>query len=155
MRLSGHGLEVTVPRGWEGRVFRLPEAGPTLHAANFALPPRDGSFGATAVSEMADDGVFVAVVEFGPELAGRGLFSSEGVPEPLRARDLSPRAMQRRVPGRAGIQRFFSVGGRAFCLYAVVGSRPSRQALVAEANRLLGTMRVDPHHRAVAGPGEG
>jgi len=144
VRLARHGLEVRVPAGWEGRVFRLPGTGATMHAANFALPPGDGSFGAAAVSEMAADGVFVALVEFSPRLAGQGLFAHQGIPAPLRARDASPRAMQRLVPGRAGVQRFFSHGGRAFCLYAVVGSRPSRDALIRQANRLLGTVRISP-----------
>jgi hypothetical protein len=148
MRLARHGLEVRVPSGWEGRVFRLPGAGATLHAANFALPARDGSFGASAVSHMADDGVFVAVVEFSPGLAGRGLFADRGVPGPLRARDASPRAMQRLIPGRAGIQRFFTVGGRAFCLYAVVGSTPSRDVLIGRANDLLRSVRVAPRSAA-------
>jgi hypothetical protein len=149
MRLSGHGIEVRVPSGWEGKVFRLSGTRATLHAANFALPPRDGSFGANAVSEMADDGVFVAVVEFSPRLAGQGLFAEQGVPGPLRARDASHRSMQRLVPGRAGIQRFFTAEGRAFCLYTVVGTKPSRDVLVGQANDLLRTIRVLP--RATSG----
>jgi hypothetical protein len=143
VRLARHGLEVRVPPGWEGKVFRLPGTGATLHAANFALPAHDGSFGATAVSEMADDGVFVAVVEFSARLAGRGLFAHQGFAG-LRAREASPRSMQRLVPGRAGVQRFFTAGGRAFCLYAVVGSRPSREVLIGRANDLLRSVRVTP-----------
>ena len=150
MRLARHGLEVHVPAGWEGKVFRPAGAGATLHAANFPLPPNDGSFGASAVSEMADDGVFVALVEFSHRLAGRGLFSGDGIPGPLRAREASPRAMQRLVRGRAGIQRFFTSGGRAFCLYAVIGSRPSRETLIGRANEILRSVRIAP--RTPSGP---
>ena len=148
MKLARHGLELRVPGGWEGRVFRLPGARATLHAANFALPPRDGTFGATAVSDMADDGVFVAVVEFSPRLAGQGLFAHRGIPGPLRAREASPRALQRLVPGREGIQRFFTEGGRAFCLYAVIGSKPSREVLVGKVNELLRSVRITPRRKS-------
>jgi hypothetical protein len=142
--LVRHGLEVRIPAGWEGRLFRLPGTGPTLHAANFPLPSHDGSFGAEATSAMGDDGVFIALVEYEPELAGTGLFSSQGLPAPLHARDVSARALQRRIPGRFGVQRFFTQSGRAFCLYTVIGSNPSRDALVRRANDLLADLRIDP-----------
>src|SRR5919201_4777203 len=141
MMLVGHGLGIRIPAGWDGRVFRLPGTGPTLHAASFPLPPRDGNFGAEATSAMADDGVFVALVEYEPDLAGTGLFAGQGLPLPLHARDLSERAMQRRIPGRAGVQRFFTEAGRAFCLYAVIGSKPSRDGLIRRANDLLQDLR--------------
>ena len=142
MMLSRHGLEVRVPAGWEGKVFRLPGTGPTLHAANFPLPSHDGNFGAHATSAMGDDGVFIAVVEFDARLAGQGLFAGQGLPLPLRTRDVSPRALQRLIRGRYGVQRFFTEGNRAFCLYAVIGSRPSRDALIRKANDLLGALRI-------------
>jgi hypothetical protein len=85
---------------------------------------------------------FVAIVEYDWGLAGRGLFSHHGVPLPLRASAASPRAMQRRVPGKAGIQHFFSQGDRAFCLYAVVGHEPSRRALVRHANDVLESLWI-------------
>jgi hypothetical protein len=148
MRLSRDGITVVIPAGWEGRVFRLPGTGPTMHAANFPLPPVDGNFGAAATSSMSDDGVFVALVEYEPALAGRGLFSSSGVPAPLAARHMSPRAMQRLAPGRSGVQRFFTEAGRAFCLYAVIGSRPSRDALVGRVNDVVSSMHIDPRSTA-------
>jgi hypothetical protein len=150
MRIGRHGLEVQVPAGWEGKVFRLPGTGPTVHVANFPLPSQDGSFGAAATSTMGDDGVFVALVEYDPGLAGRGLFAHQGLPLPLHARDVSARAMQRLIPGRFGMQRFFTQAGRAFCLYAVIGSRPSREALIGEANDLLRDIRIERLHSGAA-----
>ena len=138
------GIAIRIPAGWEGKLFRLPGTGPTLHAANFPLPPQDGNFGAGATSTMADDGVFIALVEYERELAGTGLFAARGVPVPLHPRDVSARAMQRRVPGRFGVQRFFTEAGRAFCLYAVIGSKPSRDGLIRRANGLLSDLRIDP-----------
>ena len=143
MRLARYGIAVNVPSGWEGKVFTLPGTRPTMHTANFPLPPSDGNFGAAAISSMADDGVFVAFVEYDPELAGVGLFSTQGLPAPLVARDMSGRAMQRMIPGRSGVQRFFTESGRAFCLYAVIGSKPRRDALVGKVNDLVGGLEID------------
>jgi hypothetical protein len=142
MRLAAHGLALEVPRGWEARIFRHAGGAPTLHAANFALPSEDGDFGTRAVEQLTSDGVFVVVTEYDADLAGQGLFASEGLPVPLPEDGASPVTLLRRLPGQAGIQRFFSLAGRAFCLYVVVGSRPSRRALVSEANRLLRSLVV-------------
>jgi len=42
VKLSAYGIEIDLPRGWDGRIFRRPGADPTLHAANFPLPASDG-----------------------------------------------------------------------------------------------------------------
>jgi hypothetical protein len=60
----------------------------------------------------------------------------------LTAGDFNPATMLRRIPGQAGVQRFFSNGGRAFCLYAVIGSRADAKALAARASALLGTLNL-------------
>ena len=144
MILNGHGIRVDLPEGWEGRIFRRPEGDPTLHAANFALPPDDGDFGTGATSAMADDGVFIALTEYDPALAGQGLFARRGAPASLRARDPHPRGLLRTRPGQSGVQRFFSQAGRAFCLYVVVGTRPTPSTLVAQANRVLKSLQIEP-----------
>ena len=150
MILTGHGIRVDLPDGWEGRIYRRPEGDPTLHAANFALPPDDGDFGTGATSAMADDGVFIALTEYDPALAGRGLFSRSGAPASLRARDPNPKGLLRTRPGQSGVQRFFSASGRAFCLYVVVGNRPTPGTLVAQANRVLNSLHIEhrPEDRA-------
>ena len=47
------------------------------------------------------------------------------------------------VPGQAGLQAFFHVGSRAFCLYAVIGSYSLRAVLVPELNRVLSGLSID------------
>ena len=143
MKLAAHGLALEVPAGWEGRIFRHESHAPTLHAANFALPAEDGDFGTRAVESLGPGGVLVVLTEYDSGLAGHGLFAHEGMPAPLPQDAAHPATLLRRLPGQAGLQRFFSLGGRAFCLYVVVGSRPSRGALVAQANRLLRSLVVD------------
>jgi hypothetical protein len=41
---------------------------------------------------------------------------------------------------------------RAFCLYAIVGSRNNRADRVRQLNGVLATLRIEPLH---AGPGDG
>jgi hypothetical protein len=143
MKLHGHGIRIDLPQGWEGRIYRRPEANPVLHAANFALPPRDGDFGSGAVASMGPDGVFVALAEFLPDLANTGLFAPHGIPVPLPPAAANPKTVQRRLPGRWGIQRFFTEGGRPFTLYLVVGSAPSVDSLVGRANRVLSSLAIE------------
>jgi hypothetical protein len=142
MKIAGHGIEIDLPDRWEGRVYRRPEGRPVLHAATFALPADDGDFGALAVSAMPPGGVFIALAEYDPDVLGHPLFARQGVPLPLRAADANPRALQRLVPNRAGLQRFFTSEGRPFCLYVVIGSDPARESEMIRANAILGSLAI-------------
>ncbi len=144
MRISKDAIAIDVPDRWEGRIFRHPGGEPTLHAANFALPTADGDYGAGALAEMGSGGAFVAITEFDPGLATTALFHLQGLPSGLHARDFHPRQLQRRRPGQAGLQRFFHVHGRAFCLYAVIGTEPSREHLVRSVNGVLAALHIGP-----------
>ena len=153
-RLAAHGLSVELARGWDARIFMraesdatapasdVPMSGwtmPVLHVADFSLPEQRGDYGSGAVQTMGPGNVFVALVEFGTESVGQPMFRI-GRPR-VRASAFHPQAMQRPVPGAAGMQRFFTEAGRAFCLYAVIGSHARRTALAAR----LGTAvaRID------------
>jgi hypothetical protein len=144
MEISGYGIRVDLPAGWEGRLYKRLEGDPTLHAGTFPLPPEDGDFGGLAISSMAGDAAFLVLTEYDRELAGRGLFAPSGHPTALSETDLDPRALQRTRPGLLGVQRFFTEGARAFCLYVVVGSRPSPGAVLAKANEVLRTLSIGP-----------
>lgn len=169
--IAGHGLHVVLPRRWEGRLYRRdvpaltgarstteptfarsathPAAfghpdespNPVLHLANFALPPGRGDFGTGAVERMSAQHVFLALVEYDREEAGRALFAARGVPRPA-AHDFAPNALQRRIAGQLGCQRFFTVQGRAFCLYAVLGSQRHAVALVTDLHAVLDGVQV-------------
>jgi hypothetical protein len=146
--LAAAGLTVDVPRGWDARIYRrAAEVGATthtvLHAANFPLPVERGDFGSGAVDVMLADDVFVAIVEYHPEAARTPLFQEEGLPVPVSADWFSPTGLQRPLPGQGGAQRFFSVHGRAFSLYMVLGSFAVRGRLVAKVNKLLAAVDVD------------
>jgi hypothetical protein len=142
VKLQGYALAVDLPAAWEGRIFRHHGGEATLHAANFALPSEDGDYGARATGSMGSHGAFVALTEFDSELADTPLFHHRGLPRRLRPADLSPRTLMRMRKGQAGMQRFFHERGRAFCLYVVVGSEPSRIKLCRAVNAVLASLEI-------------
>lgn len=162
MRISAHGISVDLPTGWDARIWlpspstvtappalrlgetTVPAGGTTnavCHLANFPLPARRGDYGSGAVEQMGPRHVFAALVEFDPEAASTPMFSTEGVPR-VRATRFHPRAMQRVIPGMAGAQWFFHLAGRAFCLYAVVGSNLAKGSLSTRLDAVLRTVVI-------------
>ena len=141
--LSGHGLHLPLPGGWEGQVFRRFSEGAithaVLHAANFPLPPVRGDFGSGAVEVMGPGHSLLVLFEHEPAAAGKPLFAA--ALRPLRPEDFSPNGLQRMRPGQSGTQQFFSRTGRAFTLYAVLGSHAQRFALGPALNAVLASLR--------------
>ena len=100
-----------------------------------------GDYGSGAVERMGGSDVLVCLLEHPPEDANAPLFERVGVPM-LSNAQFSPQTMQRAVPGAAGSQHFFQVGGRPFCLYVVIGSFRTRGPLVRAANEVVRSIRV-------------
>jgi hypothetical protein len=153
VRISAYGLAVDAPPGWEARIRRLADqpaadrlrAHPMLHAADFALPEERGDFGSGAVETMAPSQAFIALIEYDPSSAGTALFSSKvAMPLQVHADDFSPHQLQRTLRGQAGTQTFFADGGRAFCLYVVLGSMANRHHAVPRVNALLSAIEIEP-----------
>lgn len=161
--LNAHGVSVSPPPGFEGRVFRRPAFGEVTASAadgppappgevpnvvvqvsTIALPPDTGDFASGAVDRLDHDDVLIVLFEYDASAAAQGLFSRQGVPRVLGPDDFSPTVLQRTIQGQAGCQFFFSEGGRAFCLYVVLGAHARRAALVAKVNAVLATLRIEP-----------
>ena len=148
MSLHRHGLSVTPPAGWDVRIYRR-EPGPgetthaVLHAATTRLPAERGDYGSNVVAGLGVDDAFVALLEFDPAETHSALFTRRGCP-PVRPRDFSPRQLHRVLPGQSGVQSFFSVRGRAFALYVVLGAHARRLFVVPRVQELVGAIRVDP-----------
>ncbi len=149
MNLTAHGLEVAAPSGWEARIDRrpVPEPGatshPVLHAATFPLPAERGDYGSGAVEEMGQDDVFVALVEFGGESVGSALFPDRPLPRVIEPEGFATNQLQRWMPGQAGQQIFFTDGGRAFCLYIVIGSFARRDELATRAEEIIARIVIE------------
>jgi len=152
MRIAAHGIELDLPSGWEGRIYRLAGGDPVLHAATFALPTRDGDFGSGATGIMPPHGAFLALKEYrpGPRLVpGVGLFAPRSIPLPLHRERFHPRALQVGRAGQAGFQHFFTASGRPCCLYAVVELGAGQTAFATRAadrvnqlSRILSTLSI-------------
>jgi len=145
--VAGHGISVAPPPGWDVRIYRRDPHGAetthaVVHAATFPMPARRGDWGDGAVQLMGAGDVFVALVEFGRPSVGTALFASRGFPAPLTGADLSRTSLQHSIAGQAGVQRWFSAAGRAWCLYVVVGRYDDRDALAGRANGLVATFEV-------------
>ena len=157
-RLSAHGLAVDLPAGWEGAI-REGEASPTLraraaglgrtvhtppvlHLTTAALPAVRGDFGSGAVDLLGSEDVFVAILEYGPDSVGTPLFDTGPMPRRLSPADFTPNRLQRAIPGQAGAQVFCTEGGRALCLYAVLGDHRRASRLTARASEILKAVEV-------------
>ena len=115
---------------------------PVVHVCTRELPATMGDFGGGLVEVLAPDDVFVALLEYGSDLADTGLFERQGLPR-LAPSQFAPNRMPRDVVGRSASQHFFSVGGRAFCLFTVLGSHSRRMATVPRAAGVVRSLTVD------------
>ena len=169
MRFDRAGIAVTLPPGWEAALYRREELAsttdgllrrqglseqtlasvapgatthPVLHTASFPLPPDRGDYGSGAVDVMGAQDVFASLIEFHPDATRTALFARQGVPRGLSSDDFGASNLQRVLVGQSGCQRFFSVSGRAFCLYVVLGSHARRHLLVPTVNALLESLDI-------------
>jgi hypothetical protein len=144
--LAAHGISVDLPGGWSGRVFRRPGSGATLHAADFHLALGDGEFGDASTASMPAGASFIALTEYLPGAGlepGEGLFAPRRIPSQLDPSAFSSQALAHPRPGQVGMQRFFTVSGRPFCLYIVLaGARAGRRRQLARIDHVLGTLRL-------------
>jgi hypothetical protein len=152
-RLAGSGITVDVPAGWEGRIYEKHEAGPrptgtlernpnaVLHVASFPLPAGMGDYGGGAVEQMSNTDLLVILLEHGRQSADTPLFARAGLPL-LTIDDVSTTCLQRLLDGQGGAQKFFTVNGRAFCLYVVFGSYLRRGRTIPVVNDILGSVSI-------------
>lgn len=120
------------------------DTAPVLHMGNFALPEDRGDFGSGAVDLMGQGHLLVVLVEYGADSAGTALFAPVSSMPRLTSRMFSPQALQRVQRGQAGAQRFFTLNGRAFCLYAVVGDQREVGTMAPTVNDVTRQIEVTP-----------
>lgn len=148
--LSYKGVAVTLPTGFEGRVFQRPtvvagaEPEVVAQVATFAIPATTADFGGGATPLMGPDDIFTSLFEYGPASVGKALFSTEGFPRAIPARLYSPFTLRRGIAGQAGTQLFFTEAGRPFTIYVVLGSYVRRSLLVPRVDDLLGRFAISP-----------
>ena len=173
MRRNGYGITVEVPVGWSAAIVRrrpsvddstgpagtagLSAGGPApdprdllvertlpvVHVSSRPIPADVSDFGLGAVERLGPEDVFVALVEYGSDLADVGLFEKQGVPR-LAPSQFGEHRLPRDVVGRSASQHFFSSGGRAFCLFTVLGSHHRRMATVPRAAAVARSLAIVP-----------
>jgi hypothetical protein len=90
---------------------------------------------------MSPTDMFLTLFEYTDGGTG-ALFGHQGVPWPLSGNDFSPTAVRVPQGNQTGCQRFFSVGGRSFGLYVVLGSHTLRALLAGRVNAALAGVRI-------------
>jgi len=146
VRLEGHGLILEVHHGWEARMWR-PEvdppatADPVVRLANFPLPKTHDTYAAEVAETLRPGDVLASLVGFGSGSADTALYAARGAPR-IKVEDLDPKALQAPGPGRLGVQRFFTHGGRAFSLYVMAHEGPRLPEALAAVNASMRSLRV-------------
>lgn len=152
-QLSGSGIVVDVPAGWEGRIYERRERAPrptgrlerspnaVVHVASFPLPPNTGDYGGGAVEQMTTTDLLVVLLEHGRQSAHSALFAMTGIPR-LTIDDVSTTCLQRLIDGQGGAQKFFTASERAFCLYVVFGSYLRRGRTIPVVNDILRSLTI-------------
>ncbi len=149
LTLEREGICLEVPRGWEGRIRKQVPDEPggrtynVLHAATIPLSGERADYGGGAVEQLGPNDVFVSLIEFGPEEAGTALYQEVTAIPTLTLPDFHRNQLQRRIRGQAGLQRFFTISNRPFCLYVVLGSIANARPLVEQVNELLAGLSVE------------
>jgi hypothetical protein len=147
-QLAAYGVAVTVQPGWECRILRRSAIGwekthTVVHMANFALPEQRDDFGQDLTHRMTAGDMFVVLFEYGPDSVGQPLFAAQGMPTITPAM-FTAHGAQRPLPGQLGCQRFFTANGRAFCIYALAGSRAAVSATTPHVNAGLSDLVIHP-----------
>ena len=147
--LAAMGIEVSLPAGWEGRIFRRAPTGaalayPVTHLATFPLATGMADFGGAVPETMGPTDIFAVLFEYGPESVGTPLFARRLLPQPLAPADFRPYTLRRGVSGQSGTQWFFTEQHRPFTLYVVLGSHARRAGLVSGLNRVLERITIHP-----------
>ena len=145
--IADHGLSMRVATGWEARMWvpDLPAPAinlPVVRLTNHAMATTRNTYAVEESERLRTSQVVVSLVEFDSALADVGLYEPQGVPD-FSANDLDPRALQRAQEGRAGLQRFFSVNGRAFSLYVMAREGPGLAKTIRELHDILTSLVVE------------
>ncbi len=145
--VRGYGLTLELPAGWHGQIARPePPGALMLRAANFPLPKVASDVGQQAQRTMAERDILITLSYYGRARNETGV---RGVGLPLtieRADFTSFEGFSRPVATDS-----FVLDEHAFQLWVVFRSGTPSEELLAEANRVLATVALEPRRLALDG----
>jgi hypothetical protein len=147
--LSDFGIELTLPQGWYGEIFRttdgVDDSGPIVHFANSPLILGERSGYAGPARQTMRPGDAIVCVWNMPSLPHLVAMGGERV-SPNRGWDLldaSDATFEGVGPDRSSLRKTILVGERLFDLVAFFGVHPAPFRLVREVEGILATVRID------------
>ena len=149
MELTGFGISIDLPSGWEGRIFKNADdeeshAFPIVHLTDFPLRVVEANFAGPMIATMDSSSSLLVLCEYGPEQAGTPLFAAGAPPNVIRLGDLYSDAFF--GPHHHSLlarQWFFTLGSRAFCLYVVLGTEADAIDRLDQINSILASISVE------------
>lgn len=139
--ISRSGISVLVPPGWEAEMFDYSDR-IVLHLSDAPLFPGRSDFGGRALRRLRSNAIFIAVLEYDSSDSKRGLFGRVGRPAFVPS-DFAPNRLHHQVSGQSAAQKFFTVGGRTFCCYAVIARETPSIDEVARVNQAVRGLSVN------------
>jgi hypothetical protein len=143
-RVTGLGIRIDLPRGWEGRIsergWPLPGA-VLVHIASFPLPARDDDDASKARKAVGRNDVLLVLSE--------GL---RGTTLPLERPRIEPGHRLASIGPYFFIDQYFVASGRVFLLHATFGSKSPPKNLIRSVNAALASLSSEPRTRPLRPP---
>jgi hypothetical protein len=143
--VSGQGLSIDLPDGWDGRVYYNPDGGVrVLQFANFPMVPvppagPEDDMASRSRSDMGAGQVVVVLTDYVDCPCGQ----YEHADLPISLHPEAGAGVEGADPDHAFARRTFTSGGRSFDLWADFGSDPAPAALVDDVNGALATLEIE------------
>jgi hypothetical protein len=144
--VSGHGLSIELPDGWDGRVYYNSDGGVrVLQFANFPMvpvPPQgpEDDIASRSRTDLGSGQVVVVLTEYLDCECGDYAHAEL----PISLHPEAGAGIEGADPSHAFARLTFENGGRSFDLWADFGSDPAPTGLVDEVNGALATLHVEP-----------
>lgn len=150
--LSDFGVTLELPDGWDGSSYVNETGLRVLQAANFPLPPEDDDVGNTAKQGMTEDGIHVSLWDWPPDPR---MDEESFVPSELPIQIDRTHFNSFEGFGSETAARTVSVMGRLLQVIVSFGRPHPGDELLADANRVLGSLTIEPSSTAptIAGYG--
>ena len=140
--VSGHGLAMEFPSGWDARIYRQsPDHAVTVEGASVPLEPIADHAPQRTERRLDSEDLYVRLTDIGSPPAHLG---SEPGWKRASAIRLTPSNVHRYVEGHsvpASAVGAFALGDHAIMVYVGFGSRPT-DADLEDVNRILGTLSI-------------